>query len=77
MASFGSNLSDTSSASAGRFGPPLMTEIKRKAVPLRQAVEGSPLAKELPRLPWEWNGGLSKEKDDWGRRVREGKGVVA
>ena len=69
MASFDSSLSGRSCGSV----PPLTTEIKRKALP--QSVESSPLAKELPRLPWEWNGGLSREKDDGARRVMEGSVV--
>ena len=48
----------------GGFGPPLMTEIKRKAVP--QSNDSTPQEKELPRLPWTWNGTVDDDNRDFG-----------
>lgn len=47
-----------------------MTEIKRKAVP--QSNESTPQGKELPKLPWTWNGTVDDDSRDFGEeRARE------
>ena len=63
------------SAESGRsadraFGPPLMTEIKCKAVP--QSNDSTPQDKELLRLPWTWNGTVDDDDRNVGEeRIRE------
>ena len=51
-----------------------MTEIKRKAVP--QPVHSTPQEKELPRLPWTWNGTVDDDNRDVGEEKAKERSIV-
>ena len=58
----------------GCFGPPLITEIKRKAVP--QSNDSTPQEKELPRLPWTWNGTVEDDNKNVGEEKAKERSMV-